>query len=116
MPSTAARTRNAVWPTPTWGNTKEAINDHNMAILLEPDNAEYYFHRGRAYDDRGEFDWAIADYSRAIEINAGDSRYFSYRARAFESKGDDAKAEEDLQTAIRMRPHLGSKSSSLPWE
>ncbi len=43
--------------------------DIDKAIALNPWNALAYFHRGYAYEKKGDEDRAIADFRRALEIN-----------------------------------------------
>lgn len=37
--------------------------------LKDPKDAEAYFNRGLAYEDKGQYYKAISDYSKSIEIN-----------------------------------------------
>ena len=47
------------------GDFDKAIDDFDMVIKLNPDDAYAYWGRGRAYRDKDELDKAIADYSMA---------------------------------------------------
>lgn len=48
---------------------KEAINDFQKVIKIDPQNANAYFNRGCCYDSIGEIDLAISDYSIALELD-----------------------------------------------
>jgi Flp pilus assembly protein TadD len=47
----------------------EAIEDLNRAIELEPENAEAYYQRGRAYSLLGEPAKALSDYEQTCALN-----------------------------------------------
>jgi tetratricopeptide (TPR) repeat protein len=50
------------------GNHAEAIDNLDIAIAADPNNATYYFARGSVYDNLKHTDKAVADYKKAIEI------------------------------------------------
>ena len=51
------------------GEYAEAIEDFNIAIELDPDNAGAYFNRGSAYFKKCEFANAIVDLDKAIALD-----------------------------------------------
>lgn len=65
----------------------------------EPRDAEAYYNRGNAYDDKGEYDRAIADYNKAIEINPRDDKAYNNRGSAYYYKGEYNRAWEDVHKA-----------------
>ena len=48
---------------------KQAIEELSQAIEIEPQNAEAYFWRARAFIRLGQFDNAIADLNEAVDLN-----------------------------------------------
>ena len=53
-----------------------AIKDFSQAILLEPNNAQFYNNRGGVYTDKGEYDLAITDFSHAILLDPNDVQFY----------------------------------------
>jgi len=51
------------------GQTKEAIEDYDIAIGLDPKDEEAYFNRANAKADLNDDQGAIADYTKALAIN-----------------------------------------------
>lgn len=49
-------------------NPDAALADFKRAIELEPQNADAYLERGRAYEKLGKFDLAKADYDQAVKL------------------------------------------------
>ena len=88
-------------------NPDKAIREYTKAIRQEPDNAEYYFKRGYAYQCKGEFDIAIADYTDAIRLDPKMALYYSARGYLYGNNGkkDYDKAIADYSEAIRLDPN-----------
>ena len=55
------------------GKLERAYHLFSAAIELKPDDAEAYYYRGSAYDEKGEFDKAIADCTEAIRLAPEDA-------------------------------------------
>lgn len=53
---------------PDSGDNRGAIEDHNKAIELKPDDLDAYFNRGISRSKLGEKDKAIADYQKAADL------------------------------------------------
>ena len=51
---------------------ERAIADHTKAIALDPNDANAYYNRGVAYEQKGDKDQAIADFRKVLEINPSD--------------------------------------------
>lgn len=49
-------------------NLFESINNYTKAIELNPNCADYYFIRGKAFNQLGKHDEAINDFDRALEL------------------------------------------------
>ncbi len=61
------------------GNSEEAIDDYNQAIVIDPRNSNAYFHRGIAKADLGNDEGAVDDYTQAIVFNSRSSNLYLYR-------------------------------------
>lgn len=86
-----------------------AIKDFDMAITINPSNAEYYFSRGAAYSSyKKDFDKAINDFDKAIEISPQNHLSYYNRAKAYFEKKEYDKSLEDMTTAGK----LGFKSDA----
>ena len=93
----------------TWGNTKyglgdykDAITDYDIAIRLNPDNANAYNNRGVAKAKLGQHFAAIADYDIAIRLKPDDAIAYSNRGNAKSELGQHFAAITDFDTAIRL--------------
>ena len=64
------------------GEYAEAIEDFNIAIELDPDNAGAYFNRGSAYFKKREFANAIVDLDKAIALDPPNQRARTLRDAA----------------------------------
>ncbi len=86
-------------------DTFEALEDYDTAILIEPEQAEFYYSRGRlrmlqALDRR----WAIEDFTKAIELepkNAG--IYYESRAMAYELNQQEDEAIADRNKVMELK-------------
>ena len=48
------------------GDLEKAIADFNKALEINPNDADTYHRRGRAYRDKGDLDKAAADMEKAV--------------------------------------------------
>jgi len=85
---------------------RAAIAAFTEAIRLDPEFAEAYSRRGRAYTDLKEFDRALEDINRAIAIDPGVKRAYLARARTYLDMGDNQRAIVDATEGIRRLPEL----------
>ena len=65
--------------------------------------AALHFKRGLTYYDLGDFDGAITEFSRAIQLDDRHARAFAFRALSYGYTGNTARAQSDLQNAIRLK-------------
>lgn len=65
-----------------------AINDYNVALLVDPENGEYAYGRGLAYKYIGEIDKAKADLRFAYESNRDNDDYLLEYGRITAQDGD----------------------------
>ena len=66
------------------GDYKEALEDLNRAIELNPQYFDGYHWRGNLYEEIEDFDAAIADYTRAIQLDPNDPHMLYDRATLYE--------------------------------
>ena len=93
-----------------------ATQDHRQAILLDPDNAEMYYRRGRTFYFRAALDLldgteakdffvpARADFSKAIERNPKHEMAFDMRGLIDEDTGDLDAAISDFAQEAALNP------------
>lgn len=81
-----------------------AIEDHNEAIRLNPNNPTAYYNRGGTYYDKGDYDLAIRDYNDAIRLKPDYAFAYHGRGKAYSAKRDYDRAIEDFTEAIRLNP------------
>ncbi len=93
------------------GNQKEelgdyagAVDDYNMAIHIDPNNADAYRSRAYAKRELGEYSATIADYDAAIRIKPDDRYAYSSRGLAKYYLGEYSAAIADYDAAIRIKP------------
>jgi tetratricopeptide (TPR) repeat protein len=75
-----------------------------LRISTKPNNAEFYYKRGTAFINKGDYDRAIADYDQAIRLKPTTSAYGS-RALAYSSKGEYDRAIADCDQALKLDPN-----------
>ncbi|MGH9835764.1 MAG: tetratricopeptide repeat protein [Blastocatellia bacterium] len=88
------------------GNSERAIEDYNLALVFDPNNADAYNNRGAARYDRGDFAGAVADYSRALQINPQSADALYNRGLARKAAGDLDGAIADFDQALALKPKL----------
>ena len=81
------------------------MQDYELAIHLNSDNANAYNNRGIIYRIKGDYDRAIADYDEAIWLKNGDFPAALYRrALANVDKGEYDHALVDFDVVMRFDP------------
>ncbi len=81
----------------------EAISDFSKAIALEP-KWEFFYNRGRAYMDKGDFQRSIDDNTEAIRRGADSYKPLHNRAIAHHRLGKNQLAIDDLRKALSVSP------------
>ncbi len=84
------------------GKFKEAMDDFNKAIELDPKNTYAYNSRGNAYLDQKDYKDAIADYTQAIKLLPTYAYAYDNRGDAYDDEGDIADAIADYTKAIEL--------------
>ncbi|MEA5572836.1 tetratricopeptide repeat protein [Calothrix sp. UHCC 0171] len=86
------------------GDYAGAIADYNLAIQMNPNNAEIYSHRGAAQAGLRKHQEAIKDYKRAIQINPLSVKDYVNRGLLYASLGAYQKAITDYNQSIKINP------------
>jgi Tfp pilus assembly protein PilF len=73
-----------------------ASAQHNQT---ESRDAEFYFNRGRAYANKGQYDQAISDCTKALEIEPRYAEAYIVRGVAYSRKGQHDQAISDYTKA-----------------
>ena len=96
------------------GLFKEAIEDFDRAIILNPSDYFAYNNRGTVLGTIGQYDSALKDFNMAIDLVPDYYQAYDNRAFTFEKMGQFKKAFEDYHTAVTLNPsfqeafyHLG---------
>lgn len=76
-----------------------AIFMYNISIIKNYQNADGYFYRAQAYQQKGEFNKALEDYNTAIDLNPDEGSYFSMRGNCKLEANDKEGACEDWHEA-----------------
>ena len=95
------------------GDMEGAINYYDKAMELNPDYADAYYYRGRAYYDNNNDADAIEDFNNAIELNPDYADAYHYRGQALYRTGEIDLATPDLTEAQRLRT-LGQENNTEP--
>ncbi|MCX8202487.1 MAG: tetratricopeptide repeat protein [Candidatus Micrarchaeota archaeon] len=86
------------------GDYDRAIENYNMAIILNPKFLECYFNRALCYYNKKNYDKAIDDYTKAIEIDPDNPMIYNNRGDAYYRKQDFERAIADYNKAISINP------------
>jgi len=84
------------------GQYDRAIQDYNVAISLNPFDANAYNNRGDAFHRKRQLELAIEDYDRAIKIDPKLARAFNNRGNAYFDEGRTERAIEDYDEAVEL--------------
>jgi tetratricopeptide (TPR) repeat protein len=105
------------------GNFKEAINDFDMAIKINPKHLYAYFNRANTSSIINNKQDAIDYYTKALAIDPKFHEALFFRANAYLELGDFENAIKDYTNAILLKPKFAmayinraiaySKSSNL---
>ena len=85
------------------GKYKQAIEQYDKSIALNPDYAEAYNNRGVAKYSLGYHEDAIKDYEQAIRLNPDDALAYTNRGNAKNRLGRHVDAINDHDQAIRLK-------------
>ena len=81
-----------------------AITLFSEAIQLQPDYADAYYNRGKAFSGKRNYSQAIADYSAALRIQPANPDALYERGFTYYDMHDYDKAIADYTAALRIKP------------
>lgn len=93
----------------------QALRKYNLAIDLDPSNAEYYFRRGflklMKLDIDNEMAWnAVVDFDRAVQLDPNQAQYWYNRGVALSYLDKKPRACADMQKAWSLDSSLDIKA------
>ncbi|HLC68399.1 MAG TPA: AAA family ATPase [Candidatus Bilamarchaeaceae archaeon] len=86
------------------GDYEKAIENYNMAILLNPVFSEAYFNRALSYYQLKNFEKSVADYTKSAELDPQNPIIYNNRGDAYYRKQDFQGAIKDYDKAISLNP------------
>lgn len=96
------------------GNTTQALNDLNQAVVIDPLNANAYYARAQFFLADENLDSSLADFTSAIMLNPQYAEAYAYRGLVFMHQEKTDLALSDFLTAVNLNPsepfpyvHLG---------
>jgi Flp pilus assembly protein TadD len=92
-------------PTTNWGGNEKALADYRTAIAISPNNAKYYFQRGKFWFDRKSMENADRDIKKALQLKPGypDAMFFVIQNKLLKEK-EFAKAIDACELVIKHHP------------
>ena len=91
------------------GDLDRAMEDFNLAIVIDPKKANAYFNRGHIYRGKDDVNEAIKDYERAIALNPKNATYLHASCGLRAETGTDlerARANCDAALALENNPDI----------
>ena len=82
----------------------EALETFDEALALEPEQADLYNARAKAYANLGEYQAAIADYDRAVSLDPELAEAYVNRGAAYADLQQFQRAAQDASSAIEQSP------------
>lgn len=86
------------------GDYKQALENCDKAIKIDPKDPNAYINRGLVYDSLGDYQAAIADFNKAIDLNPQDAAPYSNLAITYNNLGQLDNAIKALNVALRLQP------------
>lgn len=86
------------------GDTREAMEDLNWALRVDPQDAQAYCCRGVVRCKQGNYREAISDFNQALRLNFDDAIVYRNRGKARSQIGDHQGAIADFNSALQMQP------------
>jgi len=82
----------------------KAINDANIVLQTDPNNAKARFVLANSYNDLNKIDDALREYNKCIQINPDDPNYYFKRAIVYGKQQDFNQCLNDLTVCIHLDP------------
>ncbi len=79
-----------------------ALEDYNRAILLEPNNHQFYHNRGIAIAKMGNLKGAIENFQKALELDPKDLQSYHNLGAAYVESGEFNQAIELFSQALKL--------------
>ena len=89
------------------GRIEEAIEQYNLALEINPADADFYFRRGGSYGRLGHYARALEDLDQAVRLDSGHVGAYSTRGITYFLLGEYRKALDDHNQAIERFPQIG---------
>ncbi|WP_315789632.1 tetratricopeptide repeat protein [Fischerella sp. JS2] len=86
------------------GDTRQALEDLNWALQVDPQDAQAYCCRGVVRYKQGNYREAIADFNQALQLNFQDAIVYRNRGKARFQLGDHQGAIIDFNQALQIQP------------
>lgn len=83
-----------------------ALADFDHAIKYDPNDAEAYFKRGRAFLIVGNPKFAIADFDKSISLDDRNPLVFAERGYARQTQGQSTEAQKDFERGLKLNNDL----------
>jgi serine/threonine-protein kinase len=84
------------------GDVQGAIEDFNVAIQIDPQDADPYYNRGISRSDLGDKQGAIEDFNQAIARNTNHALVYYDRGLVRATVGDKQGAIKDFQQSAKL--------------
>ncbi len=95
------------------GNIARALEDHDRAVELKPDDTPIRPNRGATRLKAKDLAGALADYTRALEIDSNWTEIRLKRATIYINQGKIDEAERDLAEVLRQCPDMAEKVAEV---
>jgi tetratricopeptide (TPR) repeat protein len=86
----------------------EALREYDKAIVLDPENPEFYVRRGIANWYGNRRPEALEDYSKAIELGTADATPYLVRSEHYKNQREYARAIADASHLVELSPKRDS--------
>ena len=87
------------------GNHEQALADSDMAVELNPNDADLYCNRGNARIELDDLDQAFADFEKALELLPDYYVAIAGRGAVYYGKGEYLDAIQEFDRAIELSPN-----------
>src|SRR5579871_2365034 len=88
----------------------ESIAACNRMLARTPKDVIVYYHRGQAYESKGDHDRAITDLDQAIGFRPDLAAAYTSRGFVYNRKGDFDRAIADFDQAIKLEPDHAARA------
>ncbi len=86
------------------GDISKAMNDAQLALQTDKNNARAHFVLANCYNDLNKLDEAMQEYNKSIELNKNEADFYFKRAITFGKKQDFRSCLSDLIVCLQLNP------------